>query len=91
MAFSKQQIFVGLIVVQTVVIFLLIFKAISLQNENLSARTAANYYQQAYEEISESGDFALQSLLDERERLIREYTATSEIANEYGIKPADSF
>lgn len=91
MARSKKQMFVGLIMIQTVVIFLLIFKAISLQNENLFARTAANYYQQAYEEISESEDFALQSLLDERERLIREYTATREVAGQYGIKLADSF
>lgn len=91
MALSKQQVFVGLIVIQTVVIFLLVYKAISLRNENLSARTAANYYQKAYEESAESEDFALRSILAERERLIREYTVTREIAHEYGIKSADLF
>ncbi|GEM_PF-3387361 len=91
MALSKQQIFVGLIAIQMVVIFFLIYKAISLRNENISARTVADYYQKAYEEIAEKGDPVIRSLLDERQRLVREYTATREIAHEYGIKLADSF
>jgi hypothetical protein len=91
MASSKQQVFVGLIVVQIVVIFLLVYKTISLRNETLSARTAANYYQKAYAEIAERKDPVLQSLLAERERLTQEYTATREIVHEYGVKPADSF
>ncbi|NKE71326.1 hypothetical protein [Candidatus Manganitrophus noduliformans] len=91
MAFSKKQIFVGLIMIQTVVILLLLFNTISFRNETLSARAAANYYQKVYEEIAEREDPLLQSLIAERERLTREYTATREIAHEYGIKPADSF
>lgn len=91
MALSKKQMFVGLIMIQTAVILLLLFNTISLRNETLSARAAANYYQKAYEEIAEWEDPLLQSLVAERERLTREYTATREIAHEYGIKPADSF
>lgn len=91
MALSKKQMFVGLIMIQTAVILLLLFNTISLRNETLSARAAANYYQKAYEEIAEKEDPLLQSLIAERERLSREYTATREIAHEYGIKPADSF
>lgn len=61
MALSKQQIFVGLIAIQMVVIFFLIYKAISLRNENISARTVADYYQKAYEEIAEKGDPVIRS------------------------------
>lgn len=91
MALSKQQIFVGLIAIQMVVIFFLVYKAVSLRNETLSARAAANYYQKAYEEIAEREDPLIQSLVAERERLSEEYKATRGVARKYGIKPAESF
>lgn len=86
MDFSKQRILVGLILLQTVVILFLIHKAIAIRNGELFARTEADYYKKALEEVSENDDAFLDEILQEREDLLREYKSTLEIARRHGLK-----
>lgn len=90
MGLTKERMLIGFVVVQAVVILFLIHKIISLRNENLSIRTAGEYFRKVYEEISDEGDSSIRSLLDERENLLRELSVTKEVAREYGIKLAGS-
>lgn len=86
MDFSKQRILVGLIILQAVVILFLIQKAIAIRNGELFARTEADYYKKALEEVSENEDAFLDEMLQEREGLLREYKSTLEIARRHGVK-----
>lgn len=86
MDFSKHRILVGLIIFQAVVILFLIHKAISIRNGELFARTEADYYKKALEEVSENDDAFLDKILQEREDLLREYKSTLEIARRHGLK-----
>lgn len=86
MDFSKHRILIGLIVFQTVVILFLIHKAISIRNGEIFARTEADYYKKALEEVSESEEALLDEILQEREDLLREYKSTLEIARQHRLK-----
>jgi hypothetical protein len=86
MGFSKNRILVGFILFQTVVILFLIHKAISIRNGALFARTEANYYKKALEEISESEGALFDEILREREELLREYKSALESARRHGTK-----
>jgi len=86
MNLSKHRLLIGLVLLQTVVIFLLIFKAISMRNGELFARTEADYYKKALEEVSENEDALLDEILEEREELLREYKSTLETARRHRLK-----
>lgn len=82
----SKRILVGLILLQTVVILFLIQKAISIRNGELFARTEANYYKKALEEVSESDEALFDGILKERDTLLREYESTLESARQHRLK-----
>ncbi len=82
----SKRILVGLILLQAVVILFLIQKAISIRNGALFARTEANYYKKALEEVSESDEALFDGILQERDTLLREYELTLESARQHRLK-----
>lgn len=85
MPLSKKQLLTGVLIFQSIVILFLIQKTIWLLNENLSNQATAEYFRKAYEESSLKDDHLIQSLLDEKESLLRELNITQEVAKGYGI------
>jgi flagellar motor component MotA len=86
MELSKNRILIGLVILQTVFILFLIHKAIAIRNGALFARTEADYYKKALEEISESEEALFDEILQQREELLREYKSTLETARRHGLK-----
>ncbi|MBI3804723.1 MAG: hypothetical protein HY282_13280 [Nitrospirae bacterium] len=89
MSFLKHQVLVGLVMVQAIVILFLVFNAILLRNDLIFAEGQVNSYKKAFTQELESADPEdplLRELTDERNTLLREYSATHEVARTYGIK-----
>ncbi len=72
MKLTKQEILIGLILIQSVFIVVFVFEGISLRNEWIAAKTEAAYYKKAYLETPENENAALRELLDESKELLRE-------------------